>query len=77
MASPEVAQCVGEKVPPRRAEWKTIARIFFRRKLAVAGLVIISVVVLMAIFAPLLAPYDPYEVEYLESGRDEQTGAAQ
>jgi ABC-type dipeptide/oligopeptide/nickel transport system permease subunit len=69
VASPEVAQRAGAKVSPRRAEWRSIARIFFRRKLAVVGLVIILLVVLMAIFAPLLAPYDPYELEYLESGR--------
>jgi peptide/nickel transport system permease protein len=69
VASPEVTQCVGEEVSPRRAEWKTIARLFFRRRLAVVGLIIISIVVLMAIFAPLLAPYDPFEVEYLESGK--------
>ncbi len=69
MASPEVAQCVDEGVLPSRAEWRNIARIFFRRKLAVVGLVIISLVVLMAIFAPLLAPLDPFEVDYLESGK--------
>jgi peptide/nickel transport system permease protein len=69
VASPDVAQCVGEKVLPRRAEWKTITRIFLRRKLAVVGLVIISLVVLMAIFAPLLATHDPSEPEYLESGQ--------
>ncbi len=59
--STAVADSTAEAVLPRRAEWKTVARIFFRRKIAVAGLVIILIVVLMAIFAPLLAPYDPYE----------------
>ena len=61
MASPDATQCVEEQVLPRRAGGTTVARIFFRRRLAVAGLVIIVVVVLMALFAPLLAPYDPNE----------------
>jgi peptide/nickel transport system permease protein len=47
--------------PPKEKEWKKIIRIFFRRKVAVIGLVIILLLFLMAIFAPLLAPYDPYE----------------
>jgi len=69
VGSSEVAEFVDEQALPRRAEWRNVARIFFRRKLAVAGLIIVSIVVLMAIFAPLLAPYDPNELEYLESGK--------
>ena len=42
--------------------WKTAWRRLFRRKSAVAGLVILSLLILIAIFAPLLSPYDPYKV---------------
>jgi len=66
VAAPENTACLSDtagQALPRRAEWKKIARIFFRRKLAVIGLVIILLVVIMAIFAPLLAPYDPYAIE--------------
>ncbi|MFN8447603.1 MAG: ABC transporter permease [Anaerolineae bacterium] len=35
-------------------------RDFFRRRMAVLGTVMLAVVVLAAIFAPLVAPYDPY-----------------
>jgi len=66
VAVPENVACVtdtAEQMPSRRAEWRKIARIFFRRKLAVVGLVIIVLVVITAIFAPLLAPYDPYYQE--------------
>jgi peptide/nickel transport system permease protein len=44
---------------PHYSEFKRIVRVFFGRKLAVIGLVIIAILVLVAIFAPLIAPYDP------------------
>ena len=39
-----------------------IARRFMRHKLAVIGLVILLILVAMAVFAPLIAPYSPIEV---------------
>jgi peptide/nickel transport system permease protein len=54
-----------EDAQPRQAEWKGIIRVFLRRKVAVIGLVLITAVVLMAIFAPLLAPYDPYQPDLM------------
>lgn len=50
------------EVPPRYSELRYVVRTFFRRKLAVIGLVIILILVIVAIFAPLLAPYDPIAV---------------
>jgi peptide/nickel transport system permease protein len=46
--------------PPRTSEAKRFLRVLFGRPLVVFGVVIILLVVLTAIFAPLLAPYDPY-----------------
>jgi peptide/nickel transport system permease protein len=43
---------------------KVVATRFFQHKLAVIGLVIITLFVLMAIFAPVIAPQDPLEVGY-------------
>jgi peptide/nickel transport system permease protein len=48
---------------PQYSEWRRIARIFFRRKISVIGLVIIVGLIITAIFAPQLAPYDPYVTE--------------
>jgi peptide/nickel transport system permease protein len=45
---------------PHYSEWRRITRIFFRRKISVIGLAIIVALIITAIFAPLLAPYDPY-----------------
>ena len=39
--------------------WRTTLRRLFRRRSAVAGLVILGILVLIAITAPLIAPYDP------------------
>ena len=52
------------EVPPRHTEFQRIVQVFFRRKLAVIGLVIMILFVLTAIFAPWLTPYDP--IDYME-----------
>jgi peptide/nickel transport system permease protein len=38
-----------------------------RQKTGLLGLVIVSVVVLAAVFAPIVSPYDPYEINMAES----------
>lgn len=45
--------------PTRRA-----IRRFMRHKLAVGGLVVVAIFVLAAIFAPLIAPFDPIETSW-------------
>ncbi|MFW5991621.1 MAG: oligopeptide ABC transporter permease [Halanaerobiaceae bacterium] len=51
----------------KKKEHDTLLQIFikqfFKNKLAVIGLIIFTMMVLMAICAPLLAPYDPYEID--------------
>ncbi len=43
------------------SQFVVVMRRFVRHKLAVAGMVVIVVFVLVALFAPWLAPYDPYK----------------
>jgi peptide/nickel transport system permease protein len=51
-----------EKVTqPRITEFQRLRRVFFSRKVVLFGMIIILVLILVAIFAPLLAPYDPYD----------------
>jgi peptide/nickel transport system permease protein len=45
--------------PPRETPTRVALRRFLRRRAAVVGLVVITLIVLMAIAAPLIAPYDP------------------
>jgi len=52
---------VFEEAPPRVSELRRFSRVFLSRKLVIFGLVIISALVIAAIFAPLIAPYDPYK----------------
>jgi len=47
--------------PPRRSEWRRFARVYFGRRLYLIGFVIVVIIILTAIFAPLLAPYDPIQ----------------
>jgi oligopeptide/dipeptide ABC transporter ATP-binding protein len=47
-------------VTPRRA-WRN----FLRHRMGVIGAVMLGLTILVAIFAPLLAPYDPYEVGHV------------
>ena len=42
-----------------RSRRQDFQRVFFSNRLAVFGTVVLSVFILMAVFAPLIAPYDP------------------
>lgn len=55
------------EAPVRVSEWRRFRRVFFERKLVAFGLAILVLMVIAAIFAPLLAPYDPYELGKGES----------
>jgi ABC-type dipeptide/oligopeptide/nickel transport system permease subunit len=48
------------EAPPRLSEWKRFRRVFFARGMVVFGLIVLMVLLFSAIFAPKLAPYDPY-----------------
>lgn len=48
-------------MPQEESQLVLIMRRFVRHKLAVAGLILIILFVFMALFAPWLAPYDPYK----------------
>jgi len=54
-----------EKPSKHVTETRRIFRIFFGRKLAVVGLVFVTLLVVTAIFAPWLAPYPPDQAEML------------
>lgn len=42
--------------------WRTTARRLFQRKSAIAGMIILGLLILTAVFAPWIAPYDPEQV---------------
>jgi peptide/nickel transport system permease protein len=48
------------EIPPRVSEWRRFRRVFLARGMVVFGLVVLLLLFFTAIFAALLAPYDPY-----------------
>jgi peptide/nickel transport system permease protein len=49
-----------EEAPPHVNEWRRFWRVFLQRKIVMFGLVVLGLLVISAIFAPLLAPYNPF-----------------
>jgi peptide/nickel transport system permease protein len=54
-----------EEAPPQYSEFKRMISVFFGRPLPVAGLICIVFLIVIAVFAPLIAPYDPYKLDIL------------
>jgi len=52
---------------PRLKEFKRFRRVFFSRGLVIFGITIILLLIFVAIFAPALAPHDPYEQDLRKS----------
>ena len=50
------------ETPPKVNEWKRFKRVFFARGMVYVGITILLILVICAIFAPWIAPYDPYKV---------------
>jgi peptide/nickel transport system permease protein len=44
-----------------RSRWEDFRRTFFSNRLAIFGTAVMGVFILMAVFAPLVAPYDPLD----------------
>jgi peptide/nickel transport system permease protein len=61
MAIDQVSGIEFLEAPPRVSEWRRFRRVFFQRKLVVFGLVVLALLAFTAMFAPWLAPHDPYE----------------
>jgi peptide/nickel transport system permease protein len=64
------AQVQQDAVAPRevktRSRREDFLRAFFSNRLAIFGTAVLAVFVLMAVFAPLVAPYDPMETDLPE-----------
>jgi len=55
------------EAPPRVSEWRRFRRVFFQRKLVIFGLVVLALLVFTAVFAPWLAPHDPFKGNLADS----------
>jgi peptide/nickel transport system permease protein len=63
-----------EVATQRYSEFRRIVRVFFGRKIAVVGLFFILVLIFLAIFGPLIAPYDPNKMD-LSAGLEQPSHA--
>ena len=66
MSTDETTWTEISEAPPRVNEWKRFRRVFWSRGVVRFGTVIIVLLVLIAILAPLLAPYDPVKISLSE-----------
>ena len=74
MSVPAAAQgVVLASASPVRREWVHFLRRLARRRVALFGLIVVAVVVLVALAAPLLTPFDPIEQDI--AGRLKAPGA--
>jgi len=55
------------EMPPKTSGVRRFLRVFLARKVVVVALVILMIMVLVAVFAPLLAPHDPYQQKLTHS----------
>jgi ABC-type dipeptide/oligopeptide/nickel transport system permease subunit len=62
MSDTSLQETTISEAPPRVSEWRYFYRVFFSRGLVIFGMVVIVLLILTAIFAPFIAPYDPYEL---------------
>lgn len=68
--APAATESVSSR-PPRSLGREAVRRLF-RNPMAIVGMVLISVFVLVAIFAPLIAPYSPTDNSWLDQVRPGQ-----
>jgi peptide/nickel transport system permease protein len=51
------------EVPPRISAFRRFLKVFFGRKIVAFGSIVIFVMIIMAIFAPFIAPYQPDRID--------------
>ena len=59
MVSKDLTYPTESNVAPRVNEFKRFRRVFLGRGVVIFGLIVLIIVILLAIFAPLVAPYNP------------------
>lgn len=64
MSAPDVAVGAADGLDrPHETLFRMALRRFFRHRLAVIGLIILAVLFVLAVFAPIIAPYDPIAID--------------
>jgi ABC-type dipeptide/oligopeptide/nickel transport system permease subunit len=61
MSEKQDSIAVISEAPPRSSEFRRVVRLFLKRRVVIFSFIIMVIFVIAAIFAPLLAPYNPYK----------------
>lgn len=56
------SKLMGEMAEHQEKYWKVIFRRFTRHKMAVAGVFVLAIFIICAVFAPIIAPYPPDDI---------------
>lgn len=56
------SKLMGEMAEHQEKYWKVIFRRFTRHKMAVAGVFVLTIFIICAVFAPIIAPYPPDDI---------------
>jgi peptide/nickel transport system permease protein len=62
-----VEPAVLSEIAPDQSEFRRVIRVFFGRRLAVVGLVMVAFLIITAIFAPWIAPYPPNDIDMTQT----------
>jgi peptide/nickel transport system permease protein len=62
-----VEPAVLSEIAPAQGEFRRVVRVFFGRRLAVVGLVMVAFLIITAIFAPWIAPYPPNDIDMTQT----------
>lgn len=64
MSTNQAVVLKAEEAAPKYSEFRRIVSVFLRRKVSFFGFIFIVLLILVAIFAPLIAPYDPLATDF-------------
>ena len=64
MAPSTTSEAQVTELLPKASGFKRFVRVLFGRKLVLAGVVVIALLLFCAIFAPLISPYNPYAPDF-------------
>ena len=67
MPGEQIAKISSAEIAPKVSEFRRFSRVFFGRKIVSVGLFFILILVITAIFAPLIAPYDPIKQDLTQA----------
>ena len=70
MAGVNIVDTAATNSASRVSEWRRFRRVFFSRGVVIFGIVVIIAFIIVAIFGPWIAPYNPYQSDLMSTLRN-------